>query len=301
MLHFVLETTYVVSWTYTVNDSKLDPLNATLDGKPTKDQKFTVSVNDGTTTVDTEVVLHLFGRDEIKFSDDAAGNNVFVGTGNDNKPSNPGNDILYLGTGDDRADASDGSDVIYREGTASQLSNGYFNLIDGSPVFFGDYSQDAVYIKPQVKDGIVYMSNGNDVTIFLGNRFVPYSNLGNANYVWGGNGSDAFHQLMISEPNVQVQDWIMDFDSRNPSEGGDKIRFWDQDLVNNFLTPHEWDKKTTQLEEKYANSSHLFLSEGATYYELKIIDADGNSSSVLNLVGTNITLDGLFENKNLVL
>ncbi len=105
---------------------------------------------------------------------------------------------------------------------------------------------------------------------------------------------------MISKPNEQVQVWVMDFDPTNPSEGGDEISFWDYD--NESLTLQIWDKDATKLEEKYADSNHLFLSEGATYYELKIIDAAGNSSSVLNLVGINgteITLDGLFTNKNL--
>jgi hypothetical protein len=112
----------------------------------------------------------------------------------------------------------------------------------------------------------------------------------------GGGGSDLFTQGTITNYSEQIPHWIMDFDSRNPSGGGDKIEF----VINGII--QKWNINTTKLEEKYADTNHPFLSEGATYYDLRTISPFG-SSPALNLVGidgTKISLDGLIANGNLV-
>jgi len=64
---------------------------------------------------------------------------------------------------------------------------------------------------------------------------------------------------------------------------------------------HKWEKDKTSLVEHKADSEHPFLAEGTTYYELRAINTINNNIeySVLNLVGSNITLDALFTNGNL--
>ena len=95
----------------------------------------------------------------------------------------------------------------------------------------------------------------------------------------------------------------MDFDARNPAVGGDIINFRDKSDPD---SSHRWinDAEYTKLITHEANASHLFLSEGAEYYELQVRANDKNDKnwySVLNLVGINgeeITLDSLFANNN---
>jgi hypothetical protein len=96
-------------------------------------------------------------------------------------------------------------------------------------------------------------------------------------------------------------DWVMDFDSRNPDVGGDKIDYFAG--IFDFI----WNNSTTNLEKKSADDKHPFLSEGAEYYDLQINrGADLNNPiwfSILNLVGvdgTEITLQRLIDNGNLV-
>ncbi len=67
------------------------------------------------------------------------------------------------------------------------------------------------------------------------------------------------------------------------------------------------DNICNEYRKKSADDKHPFLSEGAEYYDLQINrGADVNNPiwlSVLNLVGVNgteITLQGLIDNKNLV-
>ena len=121
---------------------------------------------------------------------------------------------------------------------------------------------------------------------------------GRKNYIWGDAGSDI---VELNSKESKSIDWIMDFDSRKPIDGGDKINF--------FLgrTDFNWATSGTNLEKKSADKEHPFLSEGAEYYDLQINrGADLNNPiwfSILNLVGvdgTEITLQGLFDNKNLV-
>ncbi len=95
----------------------------------------------------------------------------------------------------------------------------------------------------------------------------------------------------------------MDFNSTNPSNGGDKIDYFIYSNSNGRID-HVWDPEKTQLVTHTADANHPFLSDGATYYELQVQSSinsnDPNWYSVLNLVGTNVTLDGLFANENLV-
>ncbi len=125
-----------------------------------------------------------------------------------------------------------------------------------------------------------------------------FTTQGRKAYMWGGAGSDFFE---VRNKQSKSIDWVMDFDSRKPIDGGDKINF--------FLgaTDFNWEISGTNLEKKSADAKHPFLSEGAEYYDLQINrGADLNNPiwfSILNLVGisgTEITLDSLIANGNLV-
>jgi VCBS repeat-containing protein len=285
---------YVVNWTYTVKDSELDPLDKGVDRKPTKDQKFTVTIGDGTATVDTEVVLHLFGRDEIEFIDgENNGNNVIKGTIEDaSRFNNPGNDVIYLDDGFDLAAADDGSDVIYagNGGGAGRLE------ANDSVIFGGDGNDNASFVYSS-DNGLFFGGNGFDIIAFI-NRDTTEKN-----YSWGGNDSDLFFVYLWATP--QSNSWVMDFNFSPTEKGGDKITFYENDLNESF-TPQVWNPLKTQLVSHTADDNHPFLSDGATYYEL-LVQSNVNSNdlnwySLLNLVGTNgtaITLDGLFANGNL--
>jgi hypothetical protein len=290
---------YVVNWTYTVKDSELDPLNKGVDENPTKDQKFIVTINDGTESVDTEVVLHLFGRDEIKFTNMSNENSVLNRTdASESATLIPGNSILYMGAGNDSALASSGSDVIYGESGNDNLT-----LYEEDSVIFGGIGNDNINHIRSIKSGLLFGENGSDTIIF--NTFIS-SNILAADqqkiYAWGGEGADEFQKKISTTK--QTGNWVMDFDSRKPLEGGDKINYFES--IGSSSVGHIWSQAKTQLVLHAADDSHLFLSEGEKYYELKVQSSiflnDPNWYSVLNLVGTNgaeITLDGLFANGNL--
>ncbi len=289
---------YVVNWTYTVKDSELDPLNKGVDDKPTIDQKFIVSINDGTESVDTEVVLHLFGRDEIEFVDgENEGNNIILGgDGFDDKDENPGNDVFYLGDGYDEANAENGGDVIYGEG-----GNDNLNLNEDDSIIFGGDGIDTIKHYGFVKSGTLFGGNGSDKIIF--NFFPSITGDNQKIYAWGNDGTDTFQQNLYQTS--KIGNWIMDFNSSKPSAGGDKIDYIY--LFNNNVINHSWDPFKTQLVTHTADASNLFLSEGAKYYELQVKSSvnsnDPNWYSVFNLVGTNgtdLTAIGLFANGNLV-
>jgi VCBS repeat-containing protein len=282
---------YVVNWTYTVKDSELDPLNKGVDDKPTIDQKFIVSINDGTESVDTEVVLHLFGRDEIEFVDgENEGNNIILGgDSNDTKYENPGNDVFYLGEGYELVDANDGGDVIY-----SENGGGGFWFETNDSVIFGGDGRDTVNFRENSDNGLFFGGNGKDFVIFDAVEVSPQNS-----YSWGGGDSDLF--LTFIKTTEQSKNWIMDFNFSPTDQGGDEILFYKDFNV------HKWDSNKTQLVSHTADANHPFLSEGARYYELKVQSSvnsnDPNLYSVFNLVGTNgteITLDGLIANRNLV-
>ena len=290
---------YVVNWIYTVKDSELDPLNKGVDENPTKDQKFIVTINDGTESVDTEVVLHLFGRDEIKFTNMSNENSVLNRTdASESATLIPGNSILYMGAGNDSALASSGSDVIYGESGNDNLT-----LYEEDSVIFGGIGNDNINHIRSIKSGLLFGENGSDTIIF--NTFIS-SNILAADqqkiYAWGGEGADEFQKKISTTK--QTGNWVMDFDSRKPLEGGDKINYFES--IGSSSVGHIWSQAKTQLVLHAADDSHLFLSEGEKYYELKVQSSiflnDPNWYSVLNLVGTNgaeITLDGLFANGNL--
>jgi VCBS repeat-containing protein len=278
---------YLVTWKYAVKDSILDPLNKNTDGTASKDQTYSLTFKSGADTVSTDVNLHLFGRDEIQFSDVNAENNVYVGpTGEDYQSINPGHDVLYMAFGYNYVVLEDGSDVAYSSG---QDALSTFTLANGSPVVFAVSLYDTIDIAPDIENGLAF---GGDETQFfnlLGDASNSSSNKDRVIHMWGGGGSDSFNQRSLSL-NKQTQDWIMDFDARVPSSGGDKIIFGNSGV--NF----------SNLIEHRADSSDIFLSEGAIYYELIAEDKNNTNIkySVLNLVGTDITLEGLIANGNLV-
>ncbi len=282
---------YVVNWTYTVKDSELDPLNKGVDENPTKDQKFTVTINDGNESVNTEVVLHLFGRDEIEFVDGYNDeNNVYVDpNGSPGASSTGGNDVMYLGDQSDFVPSqSDNNKVVYGESGDER-----YNIYDLNAVFFGGDGNDTAIFESSNSNALVFGGNSSDAFFYYSDN-VPE---GRKTYTWGEEGSDLFHQYLLS-PDKKTQDWIMDFDPRNPLVGGDEI------VLANFMTipgyrDHPWDENFTKLIEHRADAKDKFLSEGATYYELIIINPNTQLEySIFNLVGNNINLHDLFVNKN---
>jgi large repetitive protein len=295
----IIDGEYIVKWTYTVKDSDLDSLNASAAGSSSKDDDFIVTIDDGTAKINTKIMLNLFGRDEIKFTNMSNENSVLNRTdASESATLIPGNSILYMGAGNDSALASSGSDVIYGESGNDNLT-----LYEEDSVIFGGIGNDNINHIRSIKSGLLFGENGSDTIIF--NTFIS-SNILAADqqkiYAWGGEGADEFQKKISTTK--QTGNWVMDFDSRKPLEGGDKINYFES-IVSSSVG-HIWSQAKTQLVLHAADDSHLFLSEGEKYYELKVQSSiflnDPNWYSVLNLVGTNgaeITLDGLFANGNL--
>ena len=289
---------YIVKWTYTVKDSDLDSLNTPTSGSSSKDDDFIVTINDGTTTVDTKIMLNLSGRNEIEFVDgENEGNNIILRqNGSDGEYENPGNDVIYFGDGYDEANAENGGDVIYGEG-----GNDNLNLNEDDSIIFGGDGIDTIKHYGFVKSGTLFGGNGSDKIIF--NFFPSITGDNQKIYAWGNDGTDTFQQNLYQTS--KIGNWIMDFNSSTPSAGGDKIDYIY--LFNNNVINHSWDPFKTQLVTHTADASNLFLSEGAKYYELQVKSSvnsnDPNWYSVFNLVGTNgtdLTAIGLFANGNLV-
>ncbi len=291
----IIDGEYIVSWTYTVKDIELDSLNTPTTGISSKDDDFIVTINDGTTTVETKIMLNLSGRDEVMFSNNG-GNNVLTATaGPDSFTLIPGNDVLYLDAGNDSALASSGSDVIYGED-----GNDNLNLYEDGSVIFGGDGDDTITHYDFINSGLLFGGNGNDTFNFAaqaGNTSLTNKNI----YAWGGEGYDQFVQF--KNTTTKIGNWVMDFDARKPELGGDSINFQDKSDPDGS---HRWinDAEHTKLITHQADESHPFLSEGAEYYELQVRlndIKDKNWYSVLNLVGINgseITLDSLFVNNN---
>ncbi len=288
----IIDGEYVVKWTYTVKDSELDSLNAPTAGSSSKDDDFIVTINDGTTTIDTKIMLNLFGRDEIEFIDGLdSGNNVYEATDGPNPLSIAiGNDVFYLGDGDDSLSGRDDStQVVYGEN-----GNDTFNANSLNTVFFGGDTNDIVFSLFKLSNGLFFGGNGDDIFVYSNDITAQ----GRKTYAWGGAGSDFF------EPQGKLSksiDWIMDFDARNPDVGGDKIN------LSYARFDFNWVTFGANLEKKSADDKHPFLSKGAEYYDLQINSVNDMNNpiwlSVLNLVGvdgTEITLDGLIANGNLV-
>ena len=158
----IIDGEYIVKWIYTVKDSDLDSLNTPVTGTNSKDDDFIVTIDDGTTTVDTKIMLNLFGRDQIKFSDVGAENNILVGlSGEDYLTSNPGHDVLYMAFGYNYVILEDGSDVAYSSG---QDALSTFTLANGSPVVFAVSLYDKIDIAPDIENGLAF---GGDETQFF--------------------------------------------------------------------------------------------------------------------------------------
>ena len=288
----IIDGEYIVKWTYTVKDRYLDFLNTPAAGSSSKDDDFIVTINDGTTTVETKIMLNLSGRDEIEFVDGLNnGNNVY------DAKDEPfidriinGNDVLYFGdTNDNALNGFQSTQVVYGNNGNDQLY-----IINPFTVFFGGDGDDSLFAEFGFSNGLFFGGNGND-SFRIG---VDNTINGRKNYIWGDAGSDI---LELNSKQTMSIDWIMDFDGRNPDVGGDKINF--------FLgrTDFNWAISGTNLEKKFADDNHPFLSEGAEYYDLQINHGtDLNNPiwfSILNLVGvdgTEITLQGLIANGNLV-
>ncbi len=289
----IIDGEYIVKWTYTVKDSDLDSLNTPAAGSSSKDDDFIVTINDGTTTIDTKIMLNLFGRNEIEFVGGFdEGNNVFEDTDGSNKfpSSSAGKDVAYAGDGNDDLSSKSFSEIVaYGENGNDVLTSNSLNT-----VFFGGEGDDNLSFQFRVTNILALGGNGNDFFGFGSDN----TSQGRKAYMWGGAGSDFFELFGKSSKSI---DWVMDFDGRKPIDGGDKINF--------FLgaTDYNWAISGTNLEKKSADDKHPFLSEGAEYYDLQINrSADLNNPiwlSILNLVGvdgTEITLQGLIDNGNLV-
>jgi VCBS repeat-containing protein len=274
---------YLVTWKYEVNDSKLEPLTTPTTGTHSKDQTYTLKFKSGTDTLTADVVIHLDGRDEIEFGDDDAGNNVFVSNSYSYKLNNPGNDVLYLSPQEDDADSVLGSDVIYGGGAGDELV-----IATNDSIIFGEQGNDYIYFYDSVKDGLAFGGDGNDYF-----RFYAIQSL--IVYSWGGSGTDTYFQTPLGYQNLD-KIWIMDFNSNEPDFGGDVLKFVFP-TTGSFAT---WDPAKTKLVENHADDNHPFLSEGATYYELRTTDSFGIEFAVFNIVGSDLTLQDLIANGNLV-
>ncbi len=150
-----------------------------------------------------------------------------------------------------------------------------------------------VFLPPYSPELNGSVERGNDTF-----RYSFVSSSGRNTYAWGDAGSDFFE--LYGKQSLSI-DWVMDFDARNPDVGGDKIQ------LNYPRFDFNWVTFGTNLEKKSADDKHPFLSEGAEYYDLQINrGTDLNNPiwfSILNLVGvdgTEITLQGLIDNGNLV-
>jgi hypothetical protein len=285
---------YLVTWEYKVKDRDLDPLTAATTGTHSKDQTYTLKFKSGADTLSADVVIHLGGRDELTFIDGKNdGNNIIQGEiGSDGSYTigdftNPGNDIIYLGEGYDEASALEGSDVIY-----GRNGGGYFNLLANDSVIFGGDGIDYLNHSTYSDNGLIFGGNGNDVIIF------DNGDSSKKSYSWGEKDSDAFIQYLNTT--AQINSWVMDFNFAPVAQGGDKIGFFEDE--GQFS--HAWILAKTQLVPHTADAYHPYLSEGAQYYELKVQSSvnsnDSNWYSVLNLVGTDLTVQGLINNGNLV-
>jgi hypothetical protein len=164
-------------------------------------------------------------------------------------------------------------------------------------VIFGGDGNDNVAFYYNSDNGLFFGGNGIDTITLLNGDSTENS------YSWGGNDSDLFITYLRST--AQSNSWIMDFKFSPTDEGGDKISFSEFDLNETFST-QVWNPLRTQLIPHNAVANHLFLSEGATYYELLVQSSVNLYNpiwySIFNLVGINdteITLDGLFANGNL--
>jgi large repetitive protein len=291
----IINGEYIVKWTYTVKDSDLDSLNTPAAGSSSKDDDFIVTINDGTTTVDTKIMLNLSGRNEIEFVDgENEGNNIILReNGSDGDYFNPGNDVIYFGDGFDAAYAENGGDVIY-----GGNGGGNFILIADDSIVFGGDGIDNLDHDVFTDNGLSFAGNGKDYI-----NFYVEDSLKN-NFSWGGGDTDTFIQFTTTT--AQSNSWVMDFNFSPTEEGGDKIMFVEENIILGQRI-HVWTPAKTQLLSHTADANHPFLSEGAEYYELKVQTSstniiDTNWYSVFNLVGTNsaeITLDSLFANGNL--
>jgi hypothetical protein len=205
-------------------------------------------------------------------------------------PPASGSDVLYYGNGNDFLLSNPFSvQVAYGENGNDNLSVNSLNS-----VLFGGDGDDRLNLDSYNFNGLFFGGNGNDTF-----RYGFESGSGRKTYAWGGADSDSF---IMSNKTSRSIDWIMDFDARSkPIDGGDKIDLFLFGI--NFI----WDESTTKLEKKSADKEHPFLSEDAEYYELRVnTSTDENIEnwlSVFNLVGidgTEITLQGLIANGNLV-
>jgi VCBS repeat-containing protein len=286
---------YLVTWEYKVKDRDLDPLMAATTGTHSKDQTYTLNFKSGADTLSADVVIHLDGRDELTFIDgkNEENNIILRQNGSDGEYENPGNDIIYLGEGYDEAYAENGGDVIY-----GGNGGGSFLLIADDSVFFGGDGIDVLNHDTFIDNGLTFAGNGKDII-----NFFMEDSLKN-NFSWGGGDTDTF--IKFTATTEQSNSWVMDFNFSPTEEGGDKITFFEE-ISDIGFSLHEWTLTKTQLVPRTADESHPFLSDEASYYELKVqssIDLeDTNWYSVFNLVGiddTQITLAGLIANGNLV-
>jgi VCBS repeat-containing protein len=286
----IIDGEYIVKWTYTVKDRDLESLNTPAAGSSSKDDDFIVTIGDGTTTIDTKIMLNLSGRDEIEFvAGINNGNNVYEGTDEPNFVNFKGNDVMYLGNGIDYFLG----DILGFQTVYGENDDDYLYSNSQNSVLFGGDGNDLLASSFRFLNGLFFGGNGNDTFRETGSN----GSLRNT-YAWGGAGSDYF-AIFYKNPSSII--WAMDFDMRNPDVGGDKI-----DLLFG-ITDFNWDASRTELEKKSADKEHPILSEGAEYYELRVnTSTDENIEnwfSVLNIVGidgTEITLQGLIDNKNLI-
>ena len=175
----------------------------------------------------------------------------------------------------------------------AEIDQGHFFFETNDSVIFGGDGRDIVYFRENSDNGLFFGGNGKDTVFFDAIEVSPQNS-----YSWGGGDSDQFTTFINTTDENKI--WIIDFNFSPTDEGGDRIEFFE--YKSEFS--HAWAREKTQLVPHTADDNHLFLSEGAQYYELKVQSSvnsnDSNWYSVLNLVGTDLTVKGLFDNGNLI-
>jgi len=283
---------YLVTWTYEVKDQVLDPLTTPTAGTHSKDQTYTLKFTSGVDTLSADVVIYLNGRDEVVASNNNS--NILVDE-IDNAYAYDGSvtaSVVYLDNLKDYFDKESTTAIFSEDGDDDIFVN------QGESLVFGGKGSDTLSVYSISDNGMLFGGEDNDYFYIRPTIGLNSSADSTKNFFWGGGGSDTFEVINKSANSIY---WVMDFDPRNPLDGGD--------MVNYFLddTDFNWDTSRTSLEKKSADKEHPFLSEDAEYYELRVnTSTDENIEnwlSVLNLVGINgtkITLDGLIANGNLV-
>lgn len=227
---------YLVTWTYEVKDQVLDPLMSPTTGTHSKDQTYTLNFKSGADTLSADVVIHLDGRDEVIASDNNANilvdeidkNYVYVDDGSSIAL------VVYLDNLRDYYDKKNTTTIYGEDGDDDLI------VSEGESLVFGDKGSDTLTFYSNSNNVMFFGGEDNDYLYLLSPIDSVLSSEPNENFLWGGEGSDLFE---VRSKTIKINDWVMDFDPRNPLDGGDMINYFLDD------TDFNWDRSRTILEK----------------------------------------------------